>query len=164
MKRKRKRKRWNKVASLTNEWNHEPWGLHRDKNDTRNKQELEITPVKREARNTNEWKPKEWDDRSKRATSQCLRNKWMEAPYLEPIEWGKKTTCYTTKISLRRSLERSCWKINNERISLLWAYGKHLKIMRWQPATDGKELIGWDQQRDKNFFHREDKEKNLDYW
>ena len=31
---------------------------------------------------------------------------------------------------LQEMLERSCWIINNERISLLWAYGKHLKIMR----------------------------------
>ena len=31
---------------------------------------------------------------------------------------------------LHEMLERSCWIINNERISLLWPYGKHLKIMR----------------------------------
>ena len=31
---------------------------------------------------------------------------------------------------LQQMLEWSCWIINNERISLLWAYGKHLKIMR----------------------------------
>ena len=39
------------------------------------------------------------------------------------------------KLDLERArllemLEWSCWIINNERISLLWAYGKHLKIMR----------------------------------
>ena len=31
---------------------------------------------------------------------------------------------------LQQKLEWSCWIINNERISLLWAYGKRLKIMR----------------------------------
>ena len=31
---------------------------------------------------------------------------------------------------LQQMLERSCWIINNERISLIWAYGIHLKIMR----------------------------------
>ena len=31
---------------------------------------------------------------------------------------------------LQEKLEWSCWINNNERISLLWAYGKHLKTMR----------------------------------
>ena len=31
---------------------------------------------------------------------------------------------------LLERLERIWWIINNERISLLWAYGKHLKTMR----------------------------------
>ena len=31
---------------------------------------------------------------------------------------------------LQQKLEWSCWIINDERISLTWAYGRHLKIMR----------------------------------
>ena len=31
---------------------------------------------------------------------------------------------------LQQMLERSCWIINNEKISLVWSYGTHLKIMR----------------------------------
>ena len=31
---------------------------------------------------------------------------------------------------LQQMLERSCWIIDNERISFKWPYGKHLKIMR----------------------------------
>ena len=31
---------------------------------------------------------------------------------------------------LHEMLEQSCWIISNERISLLWPYGKHLKTMR----------------------------------
>ena len=31
---------------------------------------------------------------------------------------------------LQQMLERICWINNNERIRLLWAYGKHLKTMR----------------------------------
>ena len=31
---------------------------------------------------------------------------------------------------LQQMLERSCWINNNERISLQWAYGEHLKTMR----------------------------------
>ena len=41
---------------------------------------------------------------------------------------------------LQQKLERSCWIINNERISLMWAYGRHLKIMRWQPATHREKI------------------------
>ena len=60
---------------------------------------------------------------------------------------------------LQEMLQWSCWIINNERISLLWAYGKHLKMMRWQPATNKKQLLAWDQRRDENFFRREDRRK-----
>ena len=51
-------------------------------------------------------------------------------------------------------------KINNERISLVWAYGKQLKIMRWRPATNGKNnIIDNTSEMKKNFFHQEDLRK-----
>ena len=56
-------------------------------------------------------------------------------------------------------LERSCWIINNERIRLSWAYGKHLKIMRWQPATNGNHWFDGEHQRDEKLLHREDRRK-----
>ena len=32
------------------------------------------------------------------------------------------------RVRLQQMLEQSCWIINNERISLIWAYGIDLKI------------------------------------
>ena len=48
-------------------------------------------------------------------------------------------------------------KSTTKRISLMWAYGKHLKIKRWQPTTNGKQFdwIGINKEM-KNLFHRED--------
>ena len=54
---------------------------------------------------------------------------------MHPAEMKKWNGMNGGKLDLERArlqekLERSCWIINNERISLLWAYGKHLKILR----------------------------------
>ena len=54
------------------------------------------------------------EDGLQRAASQCLRNA------------GKQDL---ERARLQQMLERSCWIINNERISLMWAYTRHLKIM-----------------------------------
>ena len=53
-------------------------------------------------------------------------------PLKEMKEWngmnrGKRDL---ERVCLQQMLERSCWIINNERISLMWAYGRHVKIMR----------------------------------
>ena len=50
----------------------------------------------------------------------------------ERVEWngmneGKQDL---ERAHLQEMLGWSCWIINNKRISLLWAYGKQLKIMR----------------------------------
>ena len=54
---------------------------------------------------------------------------------MPPEEMKKWNGMNEGKVDLERArlqemLERSCWIINKERISLLWAYQKHLKIMR----------------------------------
>ena len=48
-------------------------------------------------------------------------------------------------------------KINNKRIRLLWVYGKHLKIMRWQPAIT--KTFDWIEINKEtiNLYHRNDK-------
>ena len=60
------------------------------------------------------------------------------------------------KASSQRRIERSCWKIDNEKNNLvvgLWKTSQHL---RWKPATNGKNLLAWGKPRDENFFHHED--------
>ena len=56
----------------------------------------------------------------------------MTMPSEEMKEWsgmngGKQDI---ERACLQQMLERSCLIINNERVSLMWAYGRHLKIMR----------------------------------
>ena len=49
----------------------------------------------------------------------------------ERMEWNERRKKQDLgRAHLQQMLERSCWIINNERISLMWAYGRHLKIMR----------------------------------
>ena len=48
-------------------------------------------------------------------------------------EQRRQMTTLANKIEracLEEKVERSCWIINNERISFLSAYGRHLKITR----------------------------------
>ena len=61
---------------------------------------------------------------------------------------------------LRQMLERSCCKkTNNERISLIWSCGVHLKLRDEKPATHGKRnLIGKNKEA-RNLFHLEDNEE-----
>ena len=72
-----------------------------------------------------------WEERTRRKW-QLLSN-WIlkEHPYEEWLNGvgGKKST--------------------TKRISLMWAYGKHLKIKRWQPATNENNWLDWDQQGDE---------------
>ena len=54
----------------------------------------------------------------------------MTKPPEEMKEWngmngGKQDL---ERARLQQILEQSCWINNNERISLMWAYGRHLKI------------------------------------
>ena len=52
-------------------------------------------------------------------------------------------------------LERSCWIINNERISLKWAYGKHLKNYEVKFCHKGKQWIWIDMNKEtRNYFTR----------
>ena len=50
-----------------------------------------------------------------------------EMKELNGINGGKQDL---ERARFQQMLEWSCWIINNERISLMWAYGRHLKIMR----------------------------------
>ena len=75
---------------------------------------------------------------------QLSQIKLKEHAYEEKVEW-------------------SCWIINNERISLLWAYGKHLKIMRWQPATNQNNCLLEINEEMKTAFAERIGE-NLDHW
>ena len=83
------------------------------------------------------------DDGLKRATSQWLRNE------------GKQDL---ERARLQQMLEWSCWKPTTKRIILIWSYEIHLKIMRWQSATHGKELYLFEQ-GDEKVFPLEDKEE-----
>ncbi len=51
-------------------------------------------------------------------------------PPEEMKEWNGMNggKLHLERARLQEMLERSCWIINNERTSLLWAYGKLLKI------------------------------------
>ena len=76
----------------------------------------------------------------KRATSQFHRKKREDG-----MEWTEeKTIPFTSneleKASLGEGSNGVVGKPTTKRVSLLWAYGKYLEIMRWQPATHGKKF------------------------
>ena len=53
-------------------------------------------------------------------------------------------------------------KSTTKSTSLQWAYGKHPKIMRLQPATNGNNCLLENNEEMKNLFHREGYGESLD--
>ena len=70
------------------------------------------------------------DDGSKRATSQCLRNKCRNGIKRTEEKTTSSTSNELEKASLGEGSNEVVGKPTTKRVSLLWAYGKHLEIKR----------------------------------
>ena len=61
------------------------------------------------------------------------------------------------KASLGEGSNGVVGKPTTKRVSLLWAYEKNPKIMRWNSATNGNNGLDWINKETRNLFHQEDK-------
>ena len=68
--------------------------------------------------------------------------KKMPAPATKELE----------KASLGEGSNGVVGKPTTKRVSLLWAYRKHLEIMRWNSATNENNILDWYEQGDEKLI------------
>ena len=117
------------------------------------------TPVKRiSTKRTWSWQSEMMSEESNIIMPQERKNRsWIVGK--ERIE-KKMTTSAPNELGIHPSkkvITELLEKPTTKRVSLLWAYGKHLITMRWNSATNEKQDWIDKNKEARNLFHREDK-------